>query len=267
MIHPLISIIITVLNGGATLKQCLDSIAYQSFRNYEVVLIDGGSTDDSVAIMEASSVAGKTVKIIPGIGLYAGLNAGVDLATGEWLYFIGADDQLFDSDTLTKVANYLDANVAKIFTGRVTYVNGFNMAPLLGSPYLMRHLLHHQGTFYHKSIFDQYHYNETLSIASDYELNLRLRLAKFKCAVIDETIALYGEGGISSVQYKKNFAEVQIVNQAVFTGQARKWITAYCLVKQFIWITRNRLGLLNINHRLRSLFRPQAIGVADKITQ
>lgn len=228
----------------------MQSIAHQSFTDYEVVLIDGGSTDNTLAIIKDSPIVNKTVRVVPGIGLYTGLNRGIDNALGEWHYFIGCDDQLYQPDTLRRVAEVLQISLGKVFAGSVQYANGFHLAPRLGSPYLMQFILHHQGTFYHRSITEQYRYNEAFGIASDYELNVRLRLAKVPCSVLSDTIALYGEGGVSSVHYRKNFAEVRAINRRLFTGLARPWVVGYCWVKQSIWLARNELGLLNLKHRL-----------------
>lgn len=254
MKRPFISIIITVLNGAKTITQCLNSISCQTFTNYEVVIIDGGSEDNTILLIEASSIANKIVKAIPGIGLYAGLNAGIDTAIGEWFYFMGCDDLLFAPSTLNSISQTIKPDIAKIFTGSVRYVNGFQMKPSLGSPYLMNYVLHHQGTFYHRSIFSKYRYDEKFKIASDYDLNTRLRLNQFYCEIMDETIAYYGDSGISSKQYRENFAEVREINRHLFSGPSKQWIIGYCWVKQSIWLTRKRVGLLNLKHRLNIKF-------------
>ena len=250
-----ISIVMTVLNGGKTIRGCLDSIANQSYTDYELVIVDGGSTDDTIDIINAVCVRRKSVKIVPGIGLYAGLNAGVAIAQGEWIYFLGCDDELFDSTTLYKISKNLSASSAKIVAGPVKYTNGFIMTPKTGSPLLMRYQLHHQGTVYHKSLFQFYTYNEKLSIASDYEFNVRTKLDRVPCAIMNDIIAIYGHTGISSEQYKKNFSEVREVHNTLFKGFSLVWITIYCWTKQFIWLMRNEMGLLNMKYKFKMILK------------
>ena len=124
MNQPFISIIITVLNGEQTLRECLLSIANQTFFNYELVVVDGGSKDHSVQIANESTISNKIVRVIPGIGLYAGLNAGIKLSVGKWLYFIGADDELRTPDTLQNVSQQINAGKSdtQVFVGSVECV-------------------------------------------------------------------------------------------------------------------------------------------------
>ena len=140
MYQPLISIFITILNGEKTISQCLNSIDNQSFFNYEVVIVDGGSTDHTVEIIKEHKLLNKTVHILPGLGVYAGLNAGIRLAKGKWLYFIGCDDELYSPDTLSEVANVIERSDGhtKVFVGNVQCIKQDNMLRAkFGSPYLM----------------------------------------------------------------------------------------------------------------------------------
>lgn len=252
---PLLSIIITVLNGEKTLKPCLDSIINQEYTDYEVVIVDGGSTDNTVSIVQSSRLTTKTLKISPGIGLYAGLNSGVDLAVGRWLYFMGCDDELHESDTLQKVANIIgrEGSNFKVLVGNVRYIKqNFVFRPRLGSPYWLHYKVHHQGMFYDKSVFDSLHYNENLSISSDYELNLKLALNNVPHQYIDAIICDIGEDGISNRQIKRSSAEIHKIHGRLFKGISRPWVVNYFRFQRAILLTRRRLNLVNLKDRLRS---------------
>lgn len=86
-----ISVIVPVYNGAAYLAEALASIANQSLRPTEIVVVDDGSTDASATVAE--SMAGVTVLRRPHAGLGATLNQGVRAATGEYLAFLDADDR------------------------------------------------------------------------------------------------------------------------------------------------------------------------------
>jgi len=93
----LISIITVVLNGVEFLEEAFESVFSQSFTDYEYIVIDGGSTDGTIDII------GKYAENIeywvsePDNGVYDAMNKAIKVAKGRWLYFLGADDVLFDS--------------------------------------------------------------------------------------------------------------------------------------------------------------------------
>lgn len=255
MHQPLISIIITVLNGAETIGQCLTSFSKQTFTDFEVIIVDGGSTDRTVAIANESRVANKTVYVEPGLGLYAGLNKGIKLSTGKWLYFIGCDDELYSPDTLQQVANVLrkDDGSTKVFVGSVQCVKQENLLRArFGSPYFMRYQVHHQGMFYDRTVFDNLLYDENRRIASDYELNLKLALNQVPHRAMNNIIVCnFGGDGISENQARRGHSEMQEIHKQLFSGVGRNWILAYSAVQHRINMTRKRFNLINLKVRFR----------------
>lgn len=254
MHQPLISIIITILNGEKTLNQCLNSIVDQSFTRYEAIIVDGGSTDRTLAVINDSKLANKTVHVLPGIGLYAGLNVGISLAIGQWFYFMGSDDELYDSGTLQKVANAIETrdSTIKVIVGNVQYMKqDFIFRPQLGSPYWLRYNVHHQGIFYDRSIFTGLRYDENFFISSDYELNLKLALSKVPHQHLDIIMCRIGEDGISNTQIKRSSAEIHKIHYRLFKGATRQWVINYFKFKRTILLARRRLNLVNLKVRIK----------------
>lgn len=110
MAAPMFSIIIPTLNVAAVLPACLDSIARQTCGDFELVLVDGGSTDETLDIANIFAPnLGERLIIHRDTdqGVYDAMNRGVDLATGTWLLFLGADDSLYEADTLARVAAFI----------------------------------------------------------------------------------------------------------------------------------------------------------------
>lgn len=105
----LISIIIPVYNVDQYLTECLNSIRNQTFQNYEVIMINDGSTDKSPKICEEFSKADKRFFTIhkENGGQSTARNRGVDVAKGEYLIFIDSDDFFTDSNCLQKIAGNL----------------------------------------------------------------------------------------------------------------------------------------------------------------
>ena len=110
MTAPLFSIIVPTLNVAATLHACLDSVVRQTCSDFELVLVDGGSTDGTLDIAKSFAPNLGTRLVIhcgPDQGVYDAMNRGVGMATGAWLLFLGADDTLYEADTLARVAAFI----------------------------------------------------------------------------------------------------------------------------------------------------------------
>lgn len=102
--QPLISIVIPVYNVKMYLNQCLDSISKQTYKNYEVICIDDGSTDGSLDILYECSKRDLRVQVYtqPNQGAAATRNKGIDLAQGEYIIFLDSDDY-FEEHLLEKL--------------------------------------------------------------------------------------------------------------------------------------------------------------------
>ena len=119
--EKMISIIIPVYNTEKYIERCIQSVYNQTFTNYELILINDGSTDNSGEIVEKLALKGEAVvKHIKNSGVSAARNLGIELATGNYIVFIDADDYI-ESDYLEKLLNaaeYFDAEI--VVCGRTT---------------------------------------------------------------------------------------------------------------------------------------------------
>lgn len=109
---PTVSVCIPVYNNAATLARCLESVLTQEGVDFEVLVIDDDSTDDSVAIATAALTSGhRLVKNTPRLGLAGNHNRCLDLARGEYIQFVHADDWLLPG-ALRTLADELDESRA-----------------------------------------------------------------------------------------------------------------------------------------------------------
>ena len=99
-IHPKFSIITVTYNAGAVLEDTIQSVITQSYRNVEYIIIDGGSKDRTLEIIEKYKEHIHTVVSEPDNGLYDAMNKGIRTATGDYLCFLNAGDALHEEDTL-----------------------------------------------------------------------------------------------------------------------------------------------------------------------
>lgn len=121
---PLISIVIPVYNVESYLSQCLDSLVLQNINDFEVILVNDGSTDNSLSICEKYSSMLPNCKIIEqnNEGVSAARNKGIQHASGSYLYFMDSDDWL-DVNFIETLTNEINSNDFEIFVFGYNKVN------------------------------------------------------------------------------------------------------------------------------------------------
>jgi glycosyltransferase involved in cell wall biosynthesis len=205
---PFFSIIIPVFNGAATLSAALDSILNQTFSSYEVIIIDGLSTDNTMSIIN-NYVKRLPLKYLsePDKGIYDAMNKGIKLAEGDWLYFMGGDDILYDTGVLATIHQELTNNSCDLIYGNV-------IGQLSNTKYaydtvdkVLTEGLHHQSAFYKRILFDELGvYNNSFKIAADYHFTLNVFISKlYKTQYVNIDTCIYGESGFSSKNYDYKF--------------------------------------------------------------
>jgi glycosyltransferase involved in cell wall biosynthesis len=210
---PWLSIITINLNNGAGLQKTLASIQAQSWRNFESVIIDGGSTDESVAIINNFSSNSKC-NISKWVsekdnGLYHAQNKGIRAARGEYLLFLNSGDYLCSEKTLENL--YPEKWKSEIIYGNVLVENGkrrsaTRMPPKISAEHLYYSTLMHPATFIRRNLFKKVGmYREDFKICSDYYFFVK---ALVRHKIVPEyrmdVISVFDGGGLSSsVKYRQ----------------------------------------------------------------
>ena len=99
-VHPKFSIITVTYNAGAVLEDTIQSVITQTYRNVEYIIVYGGSKDHTLDIINRYREHIHTLVSEPDKGLYDAMNKGIRLATGDYLCFLNAGDELHEDDTL-----------------------------------------------------------------------------------------------------------------------------------------------------------------------
>lgn len=174
------SIIVPTLNAATTLRACLESVAGQTCSDFELILVDGGSTDKTHDIANSFAPELSAPLVIHcgnDQGVYDAMNRGVGLATGEWLLFLGADDTLYEAETMARVAAFIGGHEpSDLVYGDVImrsnasrYAGVFNLERLL-----FRQNMCHQSIFYRRELFKSIGpYNLRYPILADWDFNIR----------------------------------------------------------------------------------------------
>lgn len=207
-----------VYNAVATLETAVKSVQLQTSVDWELIIIDGGSNDGTLSILRKLDNDPAIHWISePDKGIYDGMNKGIDIATGEWLYFLGSDDQLAPL-ALKEVSASLSTAYSIVF-GDVLFDNGYRMRSYLGKRTWLQNTLHHQASFYHRSVFSRFRYDITLRLLADYELNLLIYQQNKPTYYTNQLVAICHSGGASS-DWTKSLEETNRVRQRFLTN---KW--------------------------------------------
>lgn len=201
-----LSIIIPCYNAASTLEACLRSISEQTFKDYEVLLIDGDSKDG------CQEIAAKHLHILSYFvsekdsGVYEAINKGLDKSRGDWIYILGADDQLYDSRVLEKVGAHFSSHSALLYgdvenTSRISGGVPAVHHSAFDNGLYWRNRLHQQGAFYRRDLFEKFRFNASYKILADYDFHLMLYAKGISTESLGITVATCEAQGLS-----KNFS-------------------------------------------------------------
>ena len=166
--HPFLSIITINYNQANALQETLDSIAGQTYTDFELLVIDGGSTDHSKAVVSNYTSLIDYWVSEPDRGIYHAMNKGLKQAKGTYYFFLNGGDTLTSNDSLGQFIRHSNFS-GDIIYGDYQYEKGHKRYPDQLTPtYFMKTSLPHQATLFHKKVFDQLGgYDESYAIGAD----------------------------------------------------------------------------------------------------
>ena len=198
-----LSIITVNKNNTAGLEKTIKSVINQTYCNFEYIIIDGASNDDSME--KIKKYANKINYWIsePDSGIYNAMNKGIRKARGEYCLFLNSGDWIINNTTLydlfLELENTEDAGI--YYTDCMSTEHIYFQPPKsIDINYLIVHNLNHQNSLIKRSLFFEHKlYNENFRIASDYEFWLReFWIYKTRFIYIKTNITIYDSLGISS---------------------------------------------------------------------
>lgn len=167
----------------------------------EVVIIDGQSTDGTVSIIEQNAQQLAYWVSEKDAGIYDAMNKGLKHITGQWVYFLGADDVLFDG--FSDLAKELKDDTI-IYYGRVMTLGGPTIS--VNEYGFAKYGLCHQAMIYPRAVFDTYQFNTRYKITADFALNMALYNSdQFHFEFRDHLVANFNQTGVSSTQIDQVF--------------------------------------------------------------
>jgi glycosyltransferase involved in cell wall biosynthesis len=209
-----ISIITVVYNGVRTLADCIESVLGQTYPDLEYLIIDGGSTDGTVELVQSYGGRISVFRSEPDQGIYDAMNKGVGLATGDVIGILNADDLYAHREVLSRVAARFGAGDApEAVYGDLVYVRAENPAQVLRywqagtyAPGAFRWgwMPPHPTFFVRRSCYDRWGtFDLRLRSAADYELMLRfVHRHGARLGYLPEVLVRMRAGGVSNASWK-----------------------------------------------------------------
>ena len=245
--QPLISIITVVFNGELLIADTLHSAINQSYKNIELVIIDGGSTDHTVNIANRFSANIGTLLSEKDNGIYDAMNKGIKAAKGEWVYFLNVGDSFFDSKVLSDIFVNVPAEIDLVY-GKVqtvnepTGINYINGKPVLLKDFYREYPICHQAAFFRKRTFDIIGlYDDSYKLVADSEWFVRFfKSGKGKALFVDRIVAYYDIQGAS--YYKRMLSQRELLR---YSNQYFPFLIAlsnrllYPLIYIKVWVIRS----------------------------
>jgi glycosyltransferase involved in cell wall biosynthesis len=263
---PLVCVVIATMNAREHLQECLESIYGQTNASWEILLIDGGSTDGTQKLIRQNAERIKYWVSEPDRGVYDAWNKALPHIGARWVIFLGADDRLWNENVLRDVTSVLEDPElnSRLIYGRVAFTTqGGSIMNVQGNPWnqiakrFSREMcIPHQGVFHRSDIFRETAFDPKFRYAGDYALLLGeiVHRPPFFC---DLCIAAWRQGGLTtnaaqSINVLREFriarAQNGITSVHPYWIEFKAWIK-YWLVRLFGAAPAQRV--LNVYRRFR----------------
>ncbi len=234
--RPLISVITVCYQAEEFLEQCIQSVIAQDCPDFEYIVIDGGSSDGTVSIIEKYQDRLAYWHSKPDRGLSHAFNLGIEQSRGEWLAFLNSDDRYVSPSVLSNLAGILrkEKNV-DVIHGRIQHIKRQKepvpQSEEIGGAWSWGRFrrystIPHPAAFVNRRLIEQVGwFDEDFRNALDYELFLRKR-SELVVRYVPELIAQMRIGGISTDGVERSLREsrdAQIKNRANGVGLSYFW--------------------------------------------
>jgi len=264
-----LSIITINYNNKEGLKKTIDSVIYQTWRDFEWIIVDGGSTDGSKELIEeyASKGCFSWWCSEPDNGVYNAMNKGISHANGEYLNFMNSGDVYYSTRVLENICSK-NINADIIYSNAHYYTNKDSVVRAkpkqMSLNFLLHHALCHQSMLIKRSLFQIARYDERLKIVSDWKHSIICLLSGCSFGYTEHIIASCEGEGISSNINLLNDERGEVIKELISNTilidekELEEWRERECynpeLAKIYYLLNKRRLYKRIINGLIRFLF-------------
>jgi glycosyltransferase involved in cell wall biosynthesis len=211
-----ISLLTVSFNSASTIKDTIESIRSQDYKNIEYIVVDGKSKDGTVEIIKSyDSFISKWISE-PDKGIYDAMNKAIQLATGDVVGILNSDDFYSTNTIISQVAEAFTDEIVDVVFGDLVFVDPNNLNKIVRkyssakwhpSKFARGFMPAHPTVFIRRKYYEQFGlFKIDYKIAADYELLIRfLHVQKLKYKYLPITMVKMRRGGVSSRNWKSNF--------------------------------------------------------------
>lgn len=224
-----VSIITVVYNADDTIENCIKSIRSQTYPDIEHIIIDGGSTDSTTDIISRFKDGISVLVSEKDKGVYDAMNKGINLAKGEIIGFLNADDVYAANDTVSELVAFMRNGLFDAVYGDLAYIDRHDTDSVVR---YWRAGKYRQGAFFRgwapphptffcrRSVYEKYGcFNSNLQIAADFELMLRfIEKHQIKVGYLPQCIVKMRTGGKANVLKGILKGNLEIINSFRLNG-------------------------------------------------
>lgn len=199
---PLVTVVTVVFNGQRFIAGCLDSVLQQDYPNIEHLVFDGSSTDGTLDVLRQYDDRVAYWQSEPDKGVFDAWNKSLPLAHGDWICFLGVDDE-FLPGAISKYMELAAANPqAEYLSSQLLWAHPSGYTRTMGKPWTWagfrkRMVTAHVGSMHHRRLYERLgQYDTSYRSAADYEFLLRAR-HELKAAYMPVTTVRMRAGGVS----------------------------------------------------------------------
>ncbi len=261
-----VSVVVATRNVVAMIETCLLSVLEQTHPDVEIVVIDGGSIDGTIEVLQRYSSRIKWVSE-GDLGVNEAHRKGVLNATGTWIYFLGADDYLASPTALERLFNACPDDLERfdILTAYALYEDG--RLRRSDKPGLLRLIgsIHGQGALYHRRLFREKSFDPQLRIHYDYDFNLWAFTSGKQFYHTNILLAILGCGGLSDWPRWRNYVEDMHIRGRYVGGLPLFVSDIFCVARYVRKIVRCRLREIS-GYGMRSRAHPEPASIRQRRT-
>ena len=220
-----VSIITVTFNSATFINDCLESVRLQNYNNIEHIVIDGGSTDETLDLIK--SKYNQSIYLIsePDKGIYDAMNKGINISTGEIIGFLNSDDFYVNNEVISKIVKeFKNDPMLEACYADLIYVHPFKTSKIIRyfkSTIFKSGLFSkgwcppHPTFFVRRSVYESFgKFDISFKLASDFDLMMRfLEIKKIKSHYIPDVLVKMRIGGITNKNYKNIWLQnIEILN-------------------------------------------------------
>lgn len=226
MKNPKISILTSTYNSSASLQRCLDSVKSQSYTNIEHIIIDNCSNDGTIDIIRDNEATGRISWWLsePDSGIYHAWNKALPHCSGDWVLFLGSDDELANPDCISQAVEklvdipesiYVAYGIASLCDENGGEIRSLGQDWEIGKELLKKGvMLPHVATFHRASMFDKHgNFDESFKLAGDMDFLLR-ELKENDAEFLGITMTKHYRGGVTTLSANRFTGKDEIMRIA-----------------------------------------------------